>query len=152
MKIVSLPLKTDATITAIQTFAPTAELRLPLFLCRVSAGYPSPAEDHIEKRLDLNELLVKHPAATFFVRVAGDSMTGAGINHNDILVVDRSLEPANGKVVIAVLNGELTVKRLFRNGESFRLVPDNPAYPALELTEGESCEIWGVVTSVIHSL
>ena len=152
MKIIPLPLKTDATIAAIQSFTPKRELRLPLFLCRISAGFPSPAEDHIEKRLDLNELLVEHPAATFFVRVAGDSMTGAGINHNDILVVDRSLEPANGKVVIAVLNGELTVKRLYINGNSFRLVADNPAYPALELSDGESCEIWGVVTSVIHPL
>jgi DNA polymerase V len=152
MKTIPITIRTDATIGAILGFTPKPALQLPLFLCRVSAGFPSPAEDHIEKRLDLNELLIKHPAATFFVRVAGDSMTGAGINHNDILVVDRSLEPANGKVVIAVLNGELTVKRLYRNGGSFRLVADNPAYPALELSEGESCEIWGVVTSVIHSL
>ncbi|MCG2775678.1 MAG: translesion error-prone DNA polymerase V autoproteolytic subunit, partial [Desulfobacterales bacterium] len=76
----------------------------------VSAGFPSPADDYIQGRLDLNELMIQHPAATFFVRVAGDSMIGAGIHHDDILVVDRSLEPASGKVVIAVVNGDLTVK------------------------------------------
>ena len=145
-------MKTDSTISSIHTFDSQAGVKLPLFLSGVSAGFPSPAEDHIEKRLDLNEMLVKHAAATFFVRVAGDSMTGAGINHDDILVVDRSLEPSNGKVVIAVLNGELTVKRLFRNGESFRLAAENPLYPDRLLLEGESCEIWGVATFVIHSL
>lgn len=143
---------TDATISAIHGVDQKGGLALPLFLCRVSAGFPSPAADHLDKCLDLNELLIKHPAATFFVRVAGDSMTGAGINHDDILIVDRALEPANGKVVIAVLNGELTVKRLFRNGDSFRLAAENPAYPDLQLAEGESCEIWGVVSFVIHSL
>lgn len=152
MKTIATALKTDATIGAIHKFDPKCELPLPLFLCRVSAGFPSPADDHLDKRLDLNELLVKHPAATFFVRVAGDSMIGAGINHDDILVVDRSVEPANGKVVIAVLNGELTVKRLFREGESFRLAAENPSYPDRLLVEGESCEIWGVATFVIHSL
>lgn len=145
-------MKTDATISAIHKFDPKEGLKLPLFLCPVSAGFPSPAEDHIEKRLDLNEMLVTHPAATFFVRVAGDSMIGAGINHDDILVVDRSVEPANGKVVIAVLNGELTVKRLFRDGDSFRLAAENSEYPDRLLVEGESCEIWGVATFVIHSL
>jgi DNA polymerase V len=152
MKTPSTTPQTDATIGAIHGFAPKAGLPLPLFLCRVSAGFPSPADDHLDKHLDLNEMLIKHPAATFLVRVAGDSMTGAGINHDDILVVDRSVEPANGKVVIAVLNGELTVKRLFRNGESFCLAAANPAYPDRLLTDGESCEIWGVATFVIHSL
>lgn len=145
-------MKTDATIAAIHKFDPREGVKLPLFLSGVSAGFPSPAEDHIDKRLDLNEMVIKHPAATFFVRVAGNSMTGAGINHDDILVVDRSLVPTNGKVVIAVLNGELTVKRLFRDGESFRLAAENPAYPDRLLVEGESCEIWGVATFVIHAL
>jgi DNA polymerase V len=152
MKTLPNTIKTDATIAAIHGLDPKPGLPLPLFLSQVSAGFPSPAEDHLDRRLDLNEMLVKHPAATFFVRVAGDSMTGAGINHGDILVVDRSLEPANGKVVIAVVNGELTVKRLFRNGDSFLLAAANPAYPDRLLAEGESCEIWGVATFVIHSL
>ena len=84
-------------------------LQRPLFLSGVSAGFPSPADDYLDRKLDLNEHLIKNPAATFFVRVAGDSMTGAGINDNDILVVDRSLEPCNGSIVIAVVYGELTV-------------------------------------------
>ncbi len=122
----------------------------PLYSCGVSAGFPSPAEDYIEQRLDLNELLVQNPAATFFVRVNGDSMTGAGINHNDILVVDRSLEPANGRIVIAVIDGEFTVKRLVKHGDTCRLVAENPDYPPIEITEDSSCEIWGVVTSSIN--
>jgi DNA polymerase V len=124
----------------------------PLFLASVSAGFPSPAEDYIEGRLDLNRHLIKHPAATFFVRVAGDSMIGAGIHHGDILVVDRALEPQDSNVVIAIIDGELTVKRIsHRHGKLF-LVPDNQAYAPLEILEEMEFEIWGVVTSVIHSL
>ncbi len=129
---------------------PKGRVTLPLFACGVSAGFPSPADDYIGRQLDLNELLIKNPAATFFVRVAGDSMTGAGINDHDLLVVDRSLEPASGKVIIAAVNGELTVKRLFRSGNACRLVAENPDYPAIEITEELSCVVWGVVTSVIH--
>jgi DNA polymerase V len=118
----------------------------------VSAGFPSPADDYIEGRLDLNELMIRHPAATFFVRVAGDSMIGAGIHHDDILVVDRSLDPAHDKVVIAVVNGDLTVKRLFKQNGVVRLLAENPDYPPMELNEETACEIWGVVAFVIHSL
>ncbi|MEN8140080.1 MAG: translesion error-prone DNA polymerase V autoproteolytic subunit [Thermodesulfobacteriota bacterium] len=121
----------------------------PLFSSGVSAGFPSPAEDYIERSLDLNELLIENPAATFFVRVNGDSMTGAGINHNDILVVDRSLEPVSGKIVIAIVAGEFTVKRLVRDGEHCQLVAENPDYPPLEVTPESSCEIWGVVSGAI---
>lgn len=124
----------------------------PLFLATVSAGFPAPAEDYIEGRLDLNKHLIKHPAATFFVRVAGDSMTGAGIHPGDILVVDRSLEPRDANVVIAVLDGELTVKRISRRDGRLYLVPDNSLYQPLEILEGMEFEVWGVVTSVIHSL
>jgi DNA polymerase V len=124
----------------------------PLFLVSVSAGFPAPAEDYIEGRLDLNKHLIKHPAATFFVRVAGDSMTGAGIHPGDILVVDRSLEPQDANVVIAVLEGELTVKRISRRDGRLYLVPDNALYQPLEIIEGMEFEVWGVVTSVIHSL
>ncbi|MFZ5774863.1 MAG: LexA family protein [Thermodesulfobacteriota bacterium] len=139
-------------ISSVHAFDRQGELRRPLFSSSVSAGFPSPAEDYIEGRLDLNELMVANPAATFFVRVAGDSMIGAGIHHNDILVVDRSLEPASGKVVIAVVDGELTVKRLIRDGASIRLRAENPAYPDLIMREGTTCEIWGVVAFVVHSL
>ncbi|WP_347259114.1 translesion error-prone DNA polymerase V autoproteolytic subunit, partial [Methylocaldum sp.] len=93
-----------------------------------------------------------HPAATFFVRVKGDSMEGAGIRDGDLLVVDRALEPGHGRIVIAVVNGELTVKRLaLREGEAW-LEPENPAYAPLKLTEGLDCIVWGVVKHVIHAV
>lgn len=124
----------------------------PLFLASVSAGFPSPAEDYVESRLDLNRHLIKHPAATFFVRVAGDSMTGAGIHQGDILVVDRAIEPSDQSVVIAVIDGELTVKRICTKDGKLRLVADNCNYQPLEVTEEHTFEIWGVVTHVIHPL
>ncbi|HEX8423744.1 MAG TPA: translesion error-prone DNA polymerase V autoproteolytic subunit [Pyrinomonadaceae bacterium] len=123
-----------------------------MFLASVSAGFPSPAEDYIEGRLDLNRHLIKHPAATFFVRVAGDSMIGAGIHPGDILVVDRALEPLDSNVVIAVIDGELTVKRISQRHGKLFLVPDNQAYEPLEIVEAMEFEVWGVVTSVIHNL
>src|SRR5919205_1370652 len=98
----------------------------------VSAGMPTPAEDYIEGRLDLNRHLIKHPTTTFFVRVAGDSMRDAGIHSGDILVVDRSLEPNDANIVIAVVDGELTVKRIARRDGQIALLPDNPAYEPLE--------------------
>jgi len=123
---------------------------LPLFSCGVSAGFPSPADDYIGQQLNINDLLIKNPASTFFVRVAGDSMSGVGINDNDIIVVDKSLEPVHGKIIIAAINGELTVKRLVKTDSSCRLVAENPNYPPIEVTEELSCIVWGVVTSVIH--
>lgn len=140
------------TVSAVYAFNRTGEMQRPLFGCSVSAGFPSPADDYIEGRLDLNEFMVTNPAATFFVRVAGDSMLGAGIHHNDILVVDRSLDPISGKVVIAVVNGELTVKRLVKNGASVCLKAESPDYPDIHPAEGTTCEIWGVVAYVIHAL
>lgn len=124
----------------------------PLYATRVAAGFPSPADDHIETKLDLNEHLVKHPAATFFVRVEGESMLGAGIYPNDILVVDRSLKPTNGKVIIAVVNGELTVKRLKIGKGTLSLLAENVNYPSIQITEEMSFSIWGVVTNVIHAV
>lgn len=127
-------------------------LSIPLFLSRVPAGFPSPADDYVEKRLDLNEHLIDHPAATFFVRVKDHSMEGAAIHDGDLLVVDRAIEPSHGRIVIAVVNGELTVKRLaFRDGHAW-LEPENPAYRPLQLTEGLDCVIWGVVKHVIHAV
>jgi len=126
------------------------KLQRPLFLSRVPAGFPSPADDYVEARLDLNEHLVRHPAATFFVRVAGDSMSGAGIHCGDILVVDRAIEPIDKSIVVAALHGELTVKRLRRNNDKVRLEPENPDYPVIEIAEGEDLVIWGVVTSSIR--
>ena len=135
-------------------YAPDLSTRyaLSIFLGRLPAGFPSPADDYLEGKLDLNRHLIKHPAATFFVRVTGDSMIGAGIHSGDLLVVDRSLEPADKHVVVAVLDGELTVKRLFKQNGVLRLLPENQNYQPIEITAQQSIEIWGVVTSVIHSL
>ncbi|WP_341325883.1 translesion error-prone DNA polymerase V autoproteolytic subunit [Methylotuvimicrobium sp. KM2] len=127
-------------------------VNLPLFSGKVSAGFPSPADENIEKTLDLNELLVQKPAATFFVRAQGESMLGAGIHPNDILVVDRSLEPVPGRIVICALNGELVVKRLKRLGGQWVLGSENPAYKDIVLREEMDTVIWGVVTNVIHPL
>lgn len=124
----------------------------PLFLVSVSAGFPSPADDYLDGQLDLNQYLIKHPAATFFIRVSGDSMLGAGIHSGDLLIVDRSLEAAPNRVVIAVVNGELTVKRICQQDDGLVLMPDNAAYPPLRIQPTTDFEIWGVVTSVIHSL
>ncbi len=122
----------------------------PLVLSRVPAGFPSPADDYIEGALDLNEHLIAHREATFFVRVKGHSMAGAGIADGDLLVVDRSLEAASGDIVVAVIDGELTVKRLWRRGGRVRLLAENPAFAPIELKDGQELAVWGVVTSVIH--
>ncbi|MDW7771611.1 MAG: translesion error-prone DNA polymerase V autoproteolytic subunit [Desulfobulbaceae bacterium] len=143
-------MRADNTIAAVYGLEQKSRIRRPLFLSGVSAGFPSPADDYVDRKLDLNELLIKNPAATFFVRVAGDSMTGAGIQHDDILVVDRSLEPGSGNIVIAVYDGELTVKRLIHDKKGMRLAAENPNYPSLIIAEENGCEIWGVVTSVVH--
>ena len=115
----------------------------------VVAGFPSPAEQYMEPPLDLNELLVKHPAATYFVRVSGDSMTGAGINDGDLLVVDRSLRPADGDIIIACVDGDFTVKVL-KMSEGVRLEPANLNYPALALEKGQELDYFGKVTACIH--
>jgi len=132
--------------------AAPSHLKIPLFSDKVAAGFPSPADDYIEKTLDLNDLLIKKPAATFFVRAEGESMLGAGIHPNDILVVDRSIEAVVGKVVICALNGELTVKRLKSIGKEIILGAENPAYQDITVQEEVDLVIWGVVTNVIHSL
>ncbi len=131
---------------------PRKRMALPLFTGKVAAGFPSPADDYVEKNLDLNDLLVQKPAATFFVRAQGESMLGAGIHPNDILVVDRSIDPVPGKIVICALNGELTVKRLERENEQWQLKAENPDYPDIVIHESLELVIWGVVTNVIHPL
>ncbi len=133
-------------------YRPGAGLSLPLpfFVSAVPAGFPSPAEDYIDTSLDLNDYLIRHPASTYFVRVAGDSMVGASINPGDILVVDRSLTAGDGTIVIASVCGELTVKRLRRRDGALVLVPENSLYPELELTDESDFSIWGVVIYVIH--
>lgn len=133
-------------------YQPSQRLNIPLFLQRVSAGFPSPAEDYIEKTLDLNELCIQHPAATFFVRVDGESMIGAGIFPGDVLVVDRSLRAQHGDIIIASLESEMTVKELHLNPPPVYLLPRNPAYQPILIEEGMVLEVFGVVTNVVRSL
>lgn len=140
------------SIAGIYRFEKKGQVLRPLFSSGVSAGFPSPADDYIDLELDLNEYLIANPVATFFVRVAGDSMIGAGINHDDILIVDRSIEPVSGKIVIAIIDGELTVKRLVKTGDSCWLVAENPLYPHTEIKKEMELEVWGVVTCAIHRL
>ncbi|MBR4617649.1 MAG: translesion error-prone DNA polymerase V autoproteolytic subunit [Kiritimatiellae bacterium] len=116
----------------------------------VVAGFPSPAEQYQEPPLDLNELLVKRPAATFFVRVQGSSMTGAGINDGDLLVVDRSLRPASGDVIIACVDGDFTVKTYRRDKDGVRLEPANPDFPVIRIKPGQELDYFGKVTASIH--
>jgi DNA polymerase V len=123
---------------------------LPIFLANVQAGFPSPAEDYLDKTLDLNALLISHPAATFFVRVVGDSMQNAGICSGDVLIVDRSLEVCENAIVIAIVNGEFTVKRFLKKEGRIFLAPENPAYPILEIAPESDFQVWGVVAYVIH--
>jgi len=139
------------TVEIIGSFEAKTKLRLPLFSSSIQAGFPSPAEDHIEKTLDLNELLIRNPQATFFLRVSGSSMVNAGINDKDLLIVDRSIEPTHGKIVIAILDGELTVKRLYRQNGTIKLCPENPKFKPIEIKKESDLQIWGVVTNVIKS-
>lgn len=141
----------NTTVISLPSAMPSY-IEIPLFSGKVAAGFPSPADDYIEKTLDLNDLLIQKPAATFFVRAEGESMLGAGIHPNDILVVDRSIDPVVGKVVICALNGELTVKRLKSIGSKIILGAENPAYSDITVQEEVDLVIWGVVTNVIHSL
>jgi DNA polymerase V len=126
--------------------------KVPLYGCKVRAGFPSPADDYIESYLDLNTHLIHHPSATFFVRASGDSMTKVGIADGDLLIVDRSIEPTHGRIVIAAINGELTVKRLFINGGQTKLIPENDNYAPIVIHEGLELVIWGVVIHNIRSV
>ena len=133
------------------------ELRLPLIGGRVEAGFPSPADDFIERSLDLNEQLVANPIATFFVRASGHSMDGAGIHDGDLLVVDRSITPSHGSVVVATIDGGLTVKRLTKRGMNMFLMPepnklDQGKYSPIEVGEESDATIWGVVAWSVHRL
>ena len=138
-------------IAAVRAFLEKGEERCPLYVCHVKAGFPSPADDYIESYLDLNAHLIQHPAATFFVKASGDSMAGAGIRSGDMLIVDRSLDATHGKIVIAAIDGELTVKRLSRLAGSVQLLPENKQYQPIDITDRNELVIWGVVTYVIHA-
>ena len=128
----------------------THALVLPMSETSVRAGFPSPAEDVAVNRLDLTQILVKHPQATFLLRVAGTSMREAGIDDGDTLIVDRAIKPQHGHVVVAVVDGEFTVKRLYQRTGKVRLRAANPTYPDIIPKDGQTVEIWGVVTACIR--
>lgn len=126
------------------------KLKLPLFTVPVSAGFPSPAEEYVETLLSLDEHLIQHPQATYLVKVKGESMKEAGIHTGDILIVDKSLTPANNKIVIAIIDGEFTVKRYRKEKGEISLVPANDAYPSIKVNGERDIKVWGVVTYIIH--
>ncbi len=136
----------------IAPYALRSRTPVPFFACRIAAGFPSPANDYLDDGLDLNDLIIRHPAATFFVRVEGESMIGAGIHPGDTLVVDRAERPADGSVVVAVLDGEFTVKRMRKREGAILLASENERMPDIALREGMEFEVWGVVTYVIHQV
>ena len=144
-------LHTSKTLTI---FSPkdTESIGAVLVDAGISAGFPSPAEDFKEDRLSLDEELIKNKEATFFARVSGQSMIGAGLNDNDLLVIDRSLEPANSKIAVCFLDGEFTVKRLRVTKDEIWLQPENPEYPIIKITEDNNFVIWGIVTNVIKKV
>ena len=141
----------SSKIIAIKKFIETGGNTIPLYTCSVQAGFPSPADDHIEQNLDLNDYLIPNPTTSFLVRAEGDSMLDASINPGDLLVIDRSITPKHNKIVIAAIEGELTVKRLYINEKEVWLVPENSDYASINIT-GQDTVIWGVVTNVIHTV
>ena len=146
-------LRIVATDTKPQSLKPNpTKLYTPLFGHKIAAGFPSPADDFVEASLDLNELLIKNPPATFFLEVMGESMLGAGIYPGDKLIVDRSIEPKHGDVVVAIVDSEYTVKRLYRRNGKVELRPENPNFPIITFKDGQELNIFGVVKNTIHKL
>lgn len=127
-------------------------MKLAFFLSPVQAGFPTSADDFIEKSIDLNELLIDHPAATFFVRVQGNSMQDAHIQDGDILIVDRAQETVNGSIIVAILNGEFTVKRIEKRKNEVWLIPENGTFALIKIQPEMEFQVWGVVTYVIHKV
>ena len=123
----------------------------PLYSCKINAGFPSPADDYVESRLDLNEYLVRHKEATFFLRVKGNSMAGANIHDGSLLIVDRAAKPRHNDIVVAVVDGELTVKRLYQRDGVVKLLAENEAYPEILIKPDNELVVWGVVQHVVHS-
>ena len=128
----------------------TTLLSIPIFSDSVQAGFPSPAEDHLDLDLNLNDYLVQNPSATFCVRAIGESMKDAGIKSGDIMIVDKSLEPENRSIVLAVINGEFTVKRVNVNNDELYLMPENSNFSPIKITEEMDFQVWGIVTYIIH--
>ncbi len=127
------------------------ELELPLIGAKIKAGFPSPADDYVEERLDLNKYLIKNPASTFFARVSGDSMIGSGIYDGDILIIDRSVQPNNNSILVCAIDGEFTIKRIKKiDKDTIYLMPDNPDFEPIKVSRDNDLIIWGVVIYSIH--
>lgn len=138
------------TITDVAKTDLSSLAKVNLFASAPAAGFPAPGDDMVEKSLNVNDLLIKHPASTFFVRVEGDSMEGAGIFSGDILVVDRSVDVKSGQIVVAAVNGELVVKRLKKEAGSLLLLSENDTYKPIVVSKDEDCFVWGVVTGSVR--
>jgi DNA polymerase V len=141
----------ELRVTSVSEFQRGERITVPLYLCLVSAGFPSPASDYVESNIDLNDWLIRNKLATYIVRVEGDSMSGE-IHPDDRLIVDRSIEPRHKDVVIACVDGEMLVKRLIVEDGKLFLVAENPQYPVIELNDDKELVIWGVATHSIHRL
>jgi DNA polymerase V len=144
--------KNPGEVAAFLDVESRSALRVPMMAWSATCGFPSPAEDYVDRPLDFNELLIEHPAATFAIRIEGESMTGAGIFPGDIAVVDRAKEPVNGSIVLALLDGSFTVKRYRIKDGAVVLQAENPAFPDMALSDGQSFEVWGVITRSIRML
>ncbi len=144
--------RSDGSIKAVYRYMAKTSISRPLLGTHICAGFPSPAQDYIEATLDLNEFLIRHPASTFFVRVDGYSMINAGIVPDDILIVDRAVEAVHNRIVVAIIDGELTLKRLRIEDGLYWLVPENPEFDPICIDEDTDFYIWGVVTYVIHKV
>ena len=146
-----MPVKKELVLTF---YRPEFEsnIRIPYIKEGVSAGFPSPATDFLGNDIDLNKELCKNPLATFYIKVKGNSMINAGISDKDILIVDRSLEPQNNKIAVCFIDGEFTVKRIKLEDEGLYLMPENPSYQPIKVTEENELLIWGMVTYVIKSM
>ena len=143
LKLLASP-KLDIYSASIET-----ELELPLLSSAISAGFPSPALDFIDLSIDLNKQLIEHPSATFYGRVQGDSMLNAGISNGDLLVIDKSIKPTNGKIAVCYLDGEFTLKRIKVNKTGLWLMPENDNYKPIKIEEHNELKVWGIVTYVI---
>lgn len=143
-------MKTEIQVVDIAKVMKGKRQKAPLFASEPAAGFPAPADDLVEKALDINDLVVENPASTFFVRVRGDSMEGAGIFTGDVLVVDKAVEPRDGKIVVAAVYGEMVVKRLKKVGGTHMLYSENNSYKPIEVNENDDCYIWGVVVGSVR--
>jgi DNA polymerase V len=144
-------MRSDENIVTVELIHPSVQTfcALPLVEATVSAGFPSPADDYSEARLDLNKTLISNESATFYARVKGDSMTLAGISDGDLLIIDKSKTPLNGSIVVCLIDGEFTVKRLHKKANLFYLMPENENYQPIEIKPENEVQIWGVVTYTI---